>query len=188
MRRIIIYGFLIFIFSIFTGYMYSRIWKNGKELEKVSSYANQTYENEIKQTSTVPEEKIKYNAKFALKKHYSGCGHTKIENGELPIEFINLTEEEIKTNYSEWDIEVFNKDEITLAKNFEGICGEHFIIKMSEEGNVDIFNIDNLGNEMFLNSTEISKEYLTEEDVRKLEEGIAVYGVSSINSVLEDFE
>ena len=70
---------------------------------------------------------------------------------------------EIKTNYSEWDIEVFNKDEITLAKNFEGICGEHFIIKMSEEGNVEIFNIDNLGRttskKSRLDMIELKKEY-----------------------------
>ena len=36
--------------------------------------------------------------------------------------------------------------------------------------------------------TEIYTEYLSEEDVRRLEEGIYVYGASSLNSILENFE
>ena len=95
MRKIIFYGILIFIFSIFTGYMYSKLWKNKVKLETVAEYSNKTYENEVKQTSSDFMEKVSYNAKFALKKQYSDCGHTIIDTSELPIEFINLTKEEL---------------------------------------------------------------------------------------------
>ena len=187
MKRIIIYGTLIFVFSVFTGYMYSVLWKNKTKVENMSYNTNKTFKNEIKQTSVEVKEKIAYNAKFSLKKHYNVCGHTKIDNGELPIEFINLTKEEIECNYSDWKVEEFNHDSINLSKQFSGICEEHFRLKLSEN-TVDVFNIGNDGKEIFLNSTDISKEYLTSEDLEKLEEGIEVYGVADLNSAIEDFE
>ena len=44
MRKIIFYGILIFIFSIFTGYMYSKLWKSKNKLETIADYNNKTYE------------------------------------------------------------------------------------------------------------------------------------------------
>ena len=36
--------------------------------------------------------------------------------------------------------------------------------------------------------TEIAKEYLTQDDIQKLEIGILVYGRGQLNSIIEDFE
>lgn len=187
MKRIIIYGLLIFMFSIFTGYIYSVMWKE-KEGTEVISYSNKTRENVITETSIEPEEKISYNAKFALKKHYSKCGHTRIENGELPIEFVNLSREEISMNYNDWEVEEFNKTNVTLSKDINGFCEEHFTIRLKEDGVVEVYGINENGDELFINKTEISENYLTDEDILKLKEGVVVYGVAELNSVLEDFE
>ena len=187
MRKVIIYGILIFLFSIFTGYIYSIMWKE-KEGSDTVLYANQTLENAIKTTSVEPEEKISYNAKFCLKKHYKDCGHTKIENGELPIEFVNLSKEEIELNYEDWTVEEFNKSEVILSKDINGFCEEHFIIRLKDDGLVEVYGIDLNGDEVLINKTEISENYLTSDDILKLKEGVAVYGMAELNSVLEDFE
>lgn len=187
MRKIIFYGILIFIFSVFTGYMYSKLWKNKVKLETVAEYSNKTYENEVKQTSSDFMEKVSYNAKFALKKQYSDCGHTIIDTSELPIEFINLTKEELMCQYSDWEVEEFGKSNIILSKNISGICDNHFRIKLIDE-DISVFNLANNGEEIFLTGTEISKEYLPDEDLEKLEEGIDVYGLTELNSVIENFE
>ena len=39
-----------------------------------------------------------------------------------------------------------------------------------------------------LRKTNITKEYLTKDDIEKLEEGIFVFGISDLNAALEDFE
>ena len=148
MRKIIFYGILIFIFSIFIGYMYSKLWKIKVKVDSVAEYSNETYENEIKQTSSEFMEKVSYNAKFALKKQYDDCGHTVVDTSELPIEFINLTKDEILCQYSDWEIEVFDKSNIVLSKNISGICGNHFRIKLIEE-DINVFNLANNGEEIF---------------------------------------
>lgn len=187
MRRVIIYGFFIFIFSILIGYMYSNMWKEKNNINIVS-YTNKTNENEIKQTSIEPEEKISYNAKFSLKKHYSKCGHTQIENGELPIEIVNLSKEEIALNYEDWEVEEFNKSKVVLSKNIDGFCQEHFTVRLKDDGIVEVYGINFEGEEIFLNKTEISQMYLTDSDIEKLKDGVVVYGIKELNQVLEDFE
>lgn len=187
MRKIIFYGILIFIFSVFTGYMYSKLWKNKNKIETIADYSNQTYENEIKETSSEYVEKVSYKAKFALKKQYSDCGHTIIDTSELPIEFINLTKEEILCHYSDWEIEEFNNSSIILSKNISGICDDHFRIKLKDH-DISVFNLTSNGEEIYFSSTEISKEYLPDEDLEKLEEGIDVYGITELNSVIENYE
>ena len=46
-----------------------------------------------------------------------GARHSLIENGELPIEFVNLSKEEIELNYEDWAVEEFNKSKVILSKD-----------------------------------------------------------------------
>jgi hypothetical protein len=183
MRKIIFYGILIFIISILAGYFYSSLWKNNNE---EISYENQIKLENIAETVSV-EEKVSYNSSFALKKYYMGCGHLKTQYSELPIEIINLTENEVKDLYNEWNVEKFSSDEVVLSKDVDGICDEHYILKLGED-NIDVYNIDEEGETKLYKSTNISTDYLTSEDIQNLEEGITVYGISNLNSALEDFE
>ena len=47
---------------------------------------------------------------------------------------------------------------------------------------------DDKNNEKLLKSTEISSEYLTPEDLKKLRTGIEVYTKKELNKTIEDFE
>ena len=81
-----------------------------------------------------------------------------------------------------------NKDEIILAQNIDEMCNDHYVLKLGNE-NIEVYHI--LGNkndfELF-QTTNISKEYLTNADIQNLENGIYVYGKGSLKSALEDFE
>ena len=208
MKKIVFYGILIFIFSIGVGFVFSKLWVNqklsdanlkvvGDELHFLNESNKNIVEakdrdeenlisNEVLQASAI-EEKILPTAEFAMKKVYNECGHFKFEYAELPQELINLTEEELEAYYKDWEIEEFSPSKIILTKEINSLCDEHFIIKLGEKY-VQVFHLELDGNLVVYETTDISREYLPEEDIKKLEEGIYVFGEGKLNSVLEDFE
>lgn len=101
---------------------------------------------------------------------------------------INLTEEELEEKYKDWEIKSFSADEIILYKKMSGICGEHFVITTNNDNAVVVYKLDEDYNKEVYEQTDISIEYLATEDIQKLEEGIYVYGITSLNSALESFE
>lgn len=137
-------------------------------------------------TSTI-EQKISPNATIVIKKHYTNCGHTTKDYAEIPAEFVNLKEEELKDILTEWEIKGFSPDEIVIYKEIEGICNEHYIIR-EKDGNVAIYTIDENEKEKLSELTEISTNYLTEHDKAELQKGIRANGKEELNSILEDFE
>lgn len=208
MKKIVFYGILIFIFSIGVGFVFSKLWVNqklsdanlkvvGDELHFLNESNKNIVEakdrdeenlisNEVLQASAI-EEKILPTAEFAMKKVYNECGHFKFEYAELPQELVNLTEEELEAYYKDWEIEEFSSSKIILTKEINSLCDEHFIIKLGEKY-VQVFHLEPDGNLVVYETTDISREYLPEEDIKKLEEGIYVFGKGKLNSVLEDFE
>lgn len=182
MRKILLYGFLIFVFSIGIGFYYSSLWKKQNVLDE----AKIIQENKIQETS-VAEEKVAFDAELSLKKYYNECGHCFVNEVELPTEFINLTKSEIEDLYSDWKVEKFSDKEIILAKNIDSMCDEHYVLRLGES-NVEIYKMEEFDDFRLLKTTNISREYLTDTDIINLEEGIFVYGTRNLNSALEDFE
>lgn len=192
MKKYCFYGILIFLFSIIIGYSYSRIWyESNKVAENIvyESYYNPNenlIKNEVVQTVN-EEEKVLPTTSFAIKKIFDKCGHFKFSYSELPIEIINLKKEEVANVYNDWNIEEFSEKEIVISKGFDELCDEHFIIKLDNEF-VKIYNKIDENRLSLFQETEISKEYLTQDDIQKLEIGILVYGKGQLNSIIEDFE
>ena len=184
MKKIIVYSIIIFIFSTGIGYYYSKLWKeNNTSKEEGESYQ---IEN-VLETTAIVDEKLSYDANLILKKYYNECGHCKLNAVELPKEFINLTQKEIESNYPEWKVEEFNSKNIVIAQNIDKICEDHYVLKLGEE-NIEIYKMLEAEDLKLLTETNISKEYLTDSDIKELEEGIFVLGISNLNSALEDFE
>lgn len=182
MKRILLYSFLIFIFSIGIGFYYSSLWKKQNMPQEATTVTG----NIIKET-VATEEKIAFDADLSLKKYYNECGHCKVNQVELPSEFINLTQKEIEELYSDWRIEEFSNKEIILAQNIDSMCDEHYVLRLGES-NIEIYQMEEFDDFKLLKTTNISREYLTDTDISNLEEGIFVYGTINLNSALEDFE
>lgn len=173
--------------------MHSKRFLHGTELVSGEKKEDNNIEEEILSENIViqtsyDETKILPSTNLGLKKLYKGCNHTSFEFVELPSELINKTKSEVEQLYTEWEVEEFYENKVILVKEVQGICEEHFIITVGNEF-VEIYRIvDENKNKILYNTTDISKEYLTEEDIQKLEEGISIYGKDQLNSVLEDFE
>lgn len=183
MRKIIIYGIIIFAFSIGIGFYYANLWKMNKTN---TSYEQKSVAENVVET-LYADEKVSYNASFAIKKYYEGCGHFKFNYAELPKEIINLSKDELRKLYSDWNIEKFSSNEIVLSKDIDTMCDEHFVLKLGKD-NIEIYKSLENGKQKLYKSTNISRDYLTNVDIEKLEEGIYVYGISNLNSAIEDFE
>ena len=137
--------------------------------------------------TNVKEVRISPNAFITFKETYEGCGHTKVDFVEVPEDFVNLSKEELKDKYSDWNIEKFTDTDIILSKDFEGSCDEHFIVK-DVDGVVTVFKIKEDGTEEEYEITDIATEYLTDTDKIEMKNGIRVNGKQNLNQLIEDYE
>lgn len=138
-------------------------------------------------TVSATEEKLASNAILILKKYYRKCEHTINEYVELPQELVNMTEEEVQAQYLDWKVIGFEKGKLTLYKEFDDVCQEHFKLRV-EEGNVVVYIVNSDGTESLFERTGISSEYLTETDLLNMQDGLEIYGKEELNQIIEDFE
>ncbi len=194
-KIIIVSVLLVIIIAIITDIISSK----NKEEENVSesnTYISEVIEDECteeyinEQNATSvssTEEKVAANAILILKKYYTQCDHTINEYVELPQELVNMTKEEVQEQYPDWEVIGFEQGKITLYKEFEDVCGEHFKLRV-EDGKVVVYIVNNDGTESVYEKTNISSEYLTETDLINMQDGLEIYGKEELNQIIEDFE
>lgn len=61
-------------------------------------------------------------------------------------------------------------------------------ILRENDGFINVYYINEKGEEILYRVTDICTKYLGEEDVKELQEGINVVGIQELNQLLEDFE
>lgn len=190
---VIIFLVVVIISAIFVGTSIYKSQNNNDNIKqketntKVENKIDDVVKNDISVDINSEEEKISPNATLILKKRYKECGHSIKDYASIPEEFVNLTKEQLEEQYKEWQIEKFTPLDITLVKEIEGTCKEHYILKL-KDGVIAIYEEAEDGSEVLKESTGISTEYLTENDKMDLEKGIKVYGKEELNSMIEDYE
>ena len=132
-------------------------------------------------------EKTSPNCTIILKVYYKKCGHLVEKKKTIEETEVNLTEEEVKEMFKDWEVQRFTPTEIVLYKELDEFCGEHYVLRQKDE-NIAIYKIDEENNEKYIETTDISINYLAEEDLEKIKEGIKVNSKKELNMALEDFE
>lgn len=156
--------------------------------EVIEDECTEEYINEQNTTTVVStEEKVAANAILILKKYYTKCEHTVNEYVELPQELVNMTKKDVEAYYSDWKVIGFEQGKITLYKEFNDTCGEHFKLKI-EDGKVVVYIVNKDGTESIYEKTSIPSEYLTETDLINMQNGLEIYGKEELNQIIEDFE
>ena len=163
--------------------------KEAKISEKVEDECTEEYTKGTKIEEVVAtKEKVSANSQLIIKKYFKQCDHTINEYVEMPQELVNLTKEEVQNKYNDWKVIGFEPNKVTLYKEFDDMCGEHFKLKV-EEGKIVIYQINKEGNQSIYEKTNISSEYLTQTDLISIENGgLDVYGKEELNKIIEDFE
>lgn len=142
--------------------------------------------NSIKANSL--ETKVSPSTNLTIKILYKECNHL-VETTEKITDnsLINLTEEEFKEKYKDWEIQKFTSQEIVIYKEVDKFCGEHYKIK-ENNGYIAVYKIDKNGEESLEKTTDIWANYLAKGDIEKIKNGIIVYSKKELNKTLEDFE
>ena len=188
-KRAIFIFILIFIiffligFTIGQGRQQNNNLENNSTLEKTENIINEGPTIEVNSS----EEKTTPNTIMILKKEYTDCGHEVSSRATIPEEMVNLTKEEIAEKYSNWEIEEFSKEQIILSKKVDSFCGEHYLL-IEENGEVNLYMIDEAEEKSFKRKVDIAIEYLPETDRITLKNGLMVYGTENLNKMLEDYE
>ncbi len=155
--------------------------------EKIEDECTEEYIQEQAKVVTATQEKVAPNAILILKKYYTKCEHTLNEYVELPQEIVNMTKEDVEKQYKDWEVIGFSPQKVTLYKEFDDVCGEHYKLRI-ENGKVIINIINDDGREELYEKTNISSEYLTETDLINMQDGLEIYGKEELNKIIEDFE
>ena len=188
---------ILLIVAIITGFfvgvhLYNKE-KSKKQLENDIQNVI-VYDNKVNNTNTVEiqtsvsEEKISINTEVVEEIYYVQCDHLIKTLRKDMKSLVNMTKEELAKKYPQWEIKEFSTEKVTLYKEEQGFCNEHYLVK-DVDGIVTIYNMDNEDkiNEI-IKTTEIETKYLTETDQEDLKEGIRVYTQQKLNKLLEDFE
>ena len=106
-------------------------------------------------------------------------------------ELIQIANSEEKSNgevtdecIDEWNDYINSKVEEASTNNAEDKT--RYLLK-NVDGFIDVYYVDNNG-EYLYKKTNIAIEYLSKEDLDKLNNGIEVIGIEELNKKLEDFE
>lgn len=177
----------IFIVSVFAGFIV-RSFVNFSKGEKEKNSVVLAEEKGLDLVDTdAKEETVSPNAEVVLTQVYKRCGHTRVKKEIVPREIVNLNREGVEQYYDGWNIDEFSSNLIKLSRNDLGICDEHYILRESD-GFISINCKNNSGEYIFKGLTDISVQYLSEDDLKKLEQGIEVVGRENLNRFLEDYE
>lgn len=131
--------------------------------------------------------KLSPNAVICFERYYKDCGHTIVQKEQIEQDEVNKTEEYFKTAYSDWQIESFSQDEVKLYKEIDGTCNQHYLITIKDD-NIAVYSIDQDGNKVLKEETDIPIMYLPQEDIELLKQGITASGENELAKKLEDYE
>ena len=111
------------------------------------------------------------------------------ENSVNISEISNEQEGEVTDEcVNEWaDYEQYLGEKIEEASSNLSSNDTHYILK-DVDGYIQVFYLDQDGQEVLYKKTSIATDYLSQEDIDDLEIGIEVVGSEALNKMLEDFE
>lgn len=191
-KYLILAVILIICLGFLSGYYF---YKTSQKEEKSSYIAEKLIEDECTEfaekeakTASKQQEKISPNCTLTIKILYNKCNHL-VENSEKISDktLINLTEEEFKNKYTDWEIQKFTTSEIVIYKQIDEFCNQHYKIK-DNDGYIAIYRVNEDNKETLEEKTDIELEYLTKKDIENIKNGIMVYSKKELNKTIEDFE
>ena len=130
-------------------------------------------------------EMISPDAVLVLSRYYAVCGHTTVEETQVPKDMVNLTLEELRTAYKDWEIREFSDKRVMMLKQMPGKCPEHYILR-EKDGKVAIYYETPVDGIDLKEVTSIPVENLRKEDRANLTRGIKAASKRELAQVLED--
>ncbi len=116
------------------------------------------------------------------------------KKNENDVENLVSQEEEISSEYvtdecsNEWgDYSLTVQEELKEASQNLNDENKTYIVK-AEDNYIKVYYINNKNEEILYRVTDISIQYLGQNDVEELKQGIKVVGLQELNQLIEDYE
>jgi len=168
--KILRYVIILTIFIIISfSYGYFRTFLSIKEPTKKDTDVNNIERN----VSQIYEMKLNPGAKLIYKTLYVKCNDELIEEKIIGKELIGLTKDELGQIEKEWKIVSFMPDEVSLFREINDICENHFYIGI-QDGYVALFQGIPGIKSILVEQTDIIADTLREDDRLILEKGLII--------------
>lgn len=128
------------------------------------------------------------STKVEWKLRFNGCGHyiTLKSQGDIA----GMDKEEAKAAYSDYSAELFTSAYVSLVKDSDGFCPEHYVMLLGEDGDMlEVYkrNTQTLENE-HITSIDISPDRFAEDIAALQAGGLLFNSLQEINEYIESAE
>ena len=150
---------------------------NQNENNVIEKIASENIDNSI--SANNEEEKVSPNCALILKVYYNKCEHLIQSKKNIEEAEVNMTEKELRERFGTWEVQRFTPTEIVLYKEIDEFCNEHYLLK-EKDGYIAVYKLDERDEPALIETTEISTEYLTEQDLKEIKNGIKIFSKSEL--------
>ena len=183
--------FIVIIFvsiiSINIGYnMYDNEENNIQIVEEKAETDTEFFEREEKPVDNITVAKITPSTKMIYEYFYKEDSITERVEDVPPYFLIDLTRNDLETNFKDWQIKSFSSKEVVLQKTIQGESTQHYIIK-DYDGYIGIFYEKEINGTNLKEITNIPLESLPIEEQEKIKKGIKITGKDELMRFLESY-
>jgi len=136
--------------------------------------------------NTADKDILTPNTQLIFKTFYNSCRHTVEKAVQAGSDEVNMSEQQLKEKYINWEISGFSPPIIELSRTIDTYCPNHYIIGV-DNGYIAIYVYDEDGQKIMQEKTDISLATLTPEDQQALNGGIVVDTEEQKEQTLEGF-
>lgn len=126
------------------------------------------------------------NTQLIFKTYYNSCSHTAEKAVQAANDEVNMSEQQLKEKYENWEISAFSPPIVELSRAVNTYCPNHYIIGV-DSGYIAIYVYDENGLKVMQEKTDISLATLTPEDQQALNGGIVVDTEDQKEQTIEGF-
>lgn len=156
---------------------------NSSESSAASLALDKAVVNEDKALSP---EKITPSTKMVYEYYYVGDGKIETTEEIPPYFLLDMTEEDMKDTFIDWDILAFDSKEVVMRKNIQGKSDQYYIVGV-HEGYIAVFYETETNGSTLKELTDMPVSAFAKEEQDRLRAGIHVSGNNELIKILEDY-
>ncbi|MDK2835566.1 MAG: hypothetical protein PWP21_343 [Thermosediminibacterales bacterium] len=143
------------------------------------------FNDNVSAEETQKNPKITKDTKIIFETYYEKCGNLITDTRYPKSEEIGMDKKQISVNYPDWVVIDFSAKEVRLKRMIDDYCPNKFYIGV-KDGKIALFH-GNKENPILVEKTNISIDFLKDEDKRLLEKGIPIKNIEEFLKIREGF-
>lgn len=156
------------------------------QIEETSKEDTNIIESQERDTFNI----VNKDTEIIFNTYFKKTGELETKKTKVPITLVGLQLDEFKNyieeNYSNWKIKNISTKSVALFIEKEGFVPNTYIVQ-NKDGYIVIYKINDSGEKVLYEETDIPISIMSEIDKRKLKEGIVVKNLDEAYKIVEDY-